>query len=164
MAVDTDELVASLKREVSPPGTNLFPNATNPEWLGYLKDGFWEAVLFKVISGYTIDGADRIVPTSGSTDLDRGTQQAIVLYAGWRILLSEMRNLKSQFKAQAGPVLFETQRAASVLAEILRQVKDKIRMVYDQLGAGQQATNVAVFDAIIVSTYAEATGEQWWVR
>jgi len=36
MAIDLGDLVESLQREVSPPGTNLFPDAVDDEYFGHL--------------------------------------------------------------------------------------------------------------------------------
>ncbi len=86
MAADITQLIPSLRRELSPPGTNLYPNANSGEYLGYLQDAFWEARLRGLLSGYTLDDDDDtlIVPQSGTTDLGRELQQLLVVFASTR--------------------------------------------------------------------------------
>lgn len=163
MPVDLGDLVDSLKREVSPPGTDLFPNATEDEYTGHLADAFWEARLQGMLDGFTeVNG--RVQPqTAGEPDMTRDLQQLIVLYAGYRILLSSLMNLQTVFRAQSGPNSFETQRSAQVVQAVLRAVKEKINIVLGRL-SDVGGVNVAVFDAVIERTFEISTGEQWWVR
>ena len=121
MAVALDDLIDSLKREISPPGTNLFPNATDDELLGNLSDAFWEMVLDGLVTGYESDG-DFITPVSGTTDLGRDMQQLIVFYAGVRIVRNEIRGRNTVFRTKAGPVEYETQQSANVLRDLLAEL------------------------------------------
>lgn len=188
MAVDLGDLIESLQREVNPPGTNLLPNATEDEYLGHLSDAFWETVMFGVISGYEENAAARggdaefgegvIVPRTfrddatydddaggylDGTDLSRELQQVIVLYAGYRILLSEFRNISTMVRGKAGPVEFEQQKSANVLKEALAAVKQKIDYVLATLSS-HGGSDTTVLDAVIERSYLTAIGEQWWVR
>ncbi len=117
MAVDLSDLIESLQREVSQPGaeTTTFPDANDDVYLGHLSDGFWEAVLDGVISGYT--EADGIVTPldEDDDDLSRELQQLVVIYAGMRINKNQLTAMDTLFRAKAGPVEYETQKAASVL-------------------------------------------------
>ncbi|QBQ74867.1 hypothetical protein [Caudovirales GX15bay] len=184
MAVDLFTLVDSLKREVNPPGSDLFPDSTDDNWLGSLTDAFWEVRLYGFLSGYEENAAARggdaafgegIVtphgvdatyddPTGWSDlDLSRELQQLIVLWAGWKVVLARMGSLSTMFRAKAGPVEYEAQNAASVLKGILDQLKARIDWFVTNL-LDTSGANVAVFDQVIERTYAEATGGLWWVR
>lgn len=133
MAIDLTDLVESLQREVNPPGTDLFPNATEDQWLGNLRDSFWEAKLFGFFDGFT-ESEGIVTPTSGSTDVTRAYQQLIVLFAGGRIITNELRNIKTVFRAQAGPVEYETQQSATLLRDILKEVRKKIEVLVEGIG------------------------------
>lgn len=185
MAVDLFDLVESLKREVSPPGSDLFPDSTDDNWLGSLTDAFWEVRLFGFLTGYTENAAARggpaafgegkITPTSVSDetyddpsgystlDLPRELQQLIVLWAGYKVALARLGSLNSTFRAKAGPVEYETQQAASVLKGILDQLKSRIDYILANLLTGNRA-GVAMFDALIERSYNTATDLTWWVR
>jgi hypothetical protein len=104
MSVDLNDLIPSLQRELSPPGSNLYPNATDDDWLGHLQDAFWEARIQGLLSGFTLDDQDDalIVPQSGTTDMTRDLQQLIVLFAGYRVTLTQFQNINSGFRAKAG--------------------------------------------------------------
>lgn len=144
---DSDLLIAALKREVNPPGTDLFATATDDEWQGQLQDSFWEARLFGFFAGYTeSDGI--ISPISGSTDLDRANQQLIVLFAGARVIRNELKNMNTMFRAQAGPVEFEVQNSASLLVAILRDIRSKVDLALAAIGT-INSTTVAYIDSLV---------------
>lgn len=186
MAVDLNDLVDNFKREVSPPGTDLYPDATDASWSGSLTDAFWEIRLYGFLAGFEEDAASRggpvefgegIVTPIGAIDgyddptgyapgqdLPRDLQQLIILWAGWKVVLNQMQNLSSMFRAKAGPVEVETQHAASVLKTILDQLKNKIDFITANLSTFGVGTNVAAFDALVESTYNLTTGMAWWVR
>lgn len=186
MAVDLSDLIDPLKREVSPPGTDLYPTATDDNWLGNLTDAFWEIRLYGFLAGFEenaaarggpVDFGEAIVTPIGADedyddttgyvageDLGRELQQLIVLWAGWKIVLNQMQNLTTTFRSKAGPVEFETQRSASVLKGVLDQLKAKIDFITGNLSVYGQGTNTAVFDAIVERTYSQVLGDVWWVR
>lgn len=167
MAVDITELIPSLVRELSPPGTNLYPNATDDEWTGYLQDAFWEARLQGLLSGYTLDENDdtSIVPHSGTTDLGRDSQQLLVLFAGYRITLTQYQNVNSGFRAKAGPVEFEQQKSAITLKALLDAIMARIKAIVSVLPTDVVPSGyAAAFEGYIERTYAIAVGDQWFVR
>jgi hypothetical protein len=133
MAVDLFELVESLRREVSPPGEDLFPNATDDDFLGNLQDAFWEARLDGLLEGYTESDGSVTPVDSGDDDLTRDLQQLIVFYAGFKIVRNHLRSIKTMFRAQAGPVEFETQQSANVLKDLLLELKYKRDLVLTRL-------------------------------
>lgn len=186
MAVDLNDLVDNFQREVSPPGTDLYPDATDASWTGGLTDAFWEIRLYGFLAGFEEDAASRGGPVDFSEgivtpigaidgyddptgyaigqDLPRDLQQLIVLWAGWKVVLNKMTDLSSMFRAKAGPVEFEVQHAASVLKTILDQLKAKIDFITKNLSTYGVGTNVVAFDSVIESTYSIVTGTSWWVR
>ena len=133
MAVDFADLVDPLKREVNPPGTDYFPNATDAEYIGNLVDGFWEAVLDGIITGYTVTEDGIVTPVSGTADFPRMMQQLVVFYAGFKILRNALRNLKTVFSAKAGPVEYEVQQASGTLRDILKDLADRRRILLTRL-------------------------------
>lgn len=146
MAVDLTDFVPSLRREVEPPGTNLFADATDEDWVGYLSDAFWEARLDGFLEGYIVDEADSIVPANaGAPDLDRASMALVILYAGIRVLRNRILNQASAFRAKAGPVEYEQTAYATVLAEMLKQLRQTKDRIMEQLDADE--TNVLVLDA-----------------
>lgn len=162
MSVELNTLIASLKREVNPPGTDLFPDATNSEWLGNLQDGFWEAVLDGIIRGYSETNAS-VTPSSGTTDLSRELQQVIVFFAGYKIVRNALRDIKTTFRAKAGPVEFETQQAATVLVAIFKELKERRDILLTRLSDLGIVPSVYV-DSVIGRTDALFFGDTWYVR
>lgn len=183
MAVDLQDLIDPLRREVNPPGSDLFPDAIDDDFLGALTDAFWELRVHGYLTGFEENAAARggpaefseaIVTPTGETDPDydepsgydtdsdmgRDLQQLVVLWAGWKITLNRMGALQSVFRAKAGPVEYETQQAATLLRSVLDQLKLRIDAALDGLDAGSDTT---VFDAVIERSYAMAAGSTWWV-
>lgn len=162
MAIDLFELVESLRREVSPPGEDLFPNATDDDYLGNLQDAFWEARLDGLLEGYT-ESDGTVEPTdSGGDDLTRDLQQLIVFYAGFKIVRNHLRSIKTMFRAQAGPVEFETQQSANVLKDLLLELKYKRDLVLTRLSdLGQVPTTY--IDALVARDDSILFGDTYYI-
>lgn len=158
MAVDLSDYVDSLKREIQPPGTDLFAGVTNEQWVGYLADAFWEARLDGFLEGYTTDegagaGDVAIIPTSVGGDIDQRWMALIVLYAAVKILRNRILNMSTTFRAKAGPVEFEQQNSATMLAEMLKQLKATKDRIVEELDAAEE-TGVLVLDAYSTRLYS----------
>lgn len=156
MAVDITALIPSLQREISPPGTNLYPSGTAGQLLGYLQDAFWEAKLNAgIFSGYKLDPEDdtQIIPSGGdgsADDMDRTQQQLIVMFAGYRITLTAFQNINSQFRAKAGAVEFEQQKSAQTLKTILDAIRERIKKAVENTDG--TASGIL---ALVLDGYAE---------
>lgn len=156
MAVDLAELIDPLKREVNPPGEDLFPAARDEEWMGRLADAFWEARLHGMLEGFSeADGT--IVPIAGTADLTRDLQQLVVFYAAYRTVRTRLLNVKTAFRVQSGPVAYETAQSAQLLIEILRDLKGKLNLILERL-SDLGSTNAVYFDAIVARDYTMAVG------
>lgn len=183
MAVNLFDLVDPIKREVQPPGSDLFPDATDDEWAGSLSDAFWELRLYGFLDGFEENAAARNGPAaftegivtpngvdetyddptgfSSTQDLGREMQQLVVLWAAWKVVLNRLGSINTTFRAKAGPVEYETQQAATVLTAILDALKGRIDLVLSTI---PQRAGIVVFDAMIERSYSQAVGETWWVN
>lgn len=151
MVVDLVDYVPSLKREVQPPGADLFADVLESAWVGYLGDAFWEARLDGFLEGYEViengPGDMFVQPRSpAAPDLPREAAALLVLYAGVRILRNRILNTNTSFRAKAGPVEFEQQNSATMLAEMLKQLKATKDRVIDSIDSGDE-TGVMILDA-----------------
>lgn len=184
MAVQLFDLVDALRREVNPPGSDLFPDATDDSFLGSLTDAFWEIRLYGLLADWQENAAARggpaafgegiITPVSvtdetyddpdgwSTEDLPRELQQLIVVWAGYKVVLTRLSALNTVFRAKAGPVEYETQTSASVLKTLLDQIKMRLDGLIDQL-ASAGASSAYALDAVVERTYAMASGDVWWV-
>jgi hypothetical protein len=158
MAVELVDFVAALKREVQPPGSDIFADVGSSEWVGYLSDAFWEARLDGFLAGYQTDegsvGTDiAIIPVSPELpDLDRRGMALIILYAGVKVLRNRILNMNTQFRAKAGPVEFEQQNSATMLAEMLKQLKATKDRIIEALDT--DSTDVIMLDAYSTRVYS----------
>lgn len=164
MAVLIDNLIESLKNEVSPPGTDLYPSVSDPQWRSRLLDAFWEAKLAKAFPNYTIDGSNNIVPISGTTDMPREQQQLIVLFAGFRVALTAFQNIKSGFRAKAGPVEFEQQQSAQVLKGLLDALRERIKDALEDVDGTSMGSLALVLDGLAARSAAISDGDLFFVR
>lgn len=123
MAVDLAEFVDSLRREVTPPGSDLFATVPDDTFVGYLTDAFWEARLDGFMAKWEADVDGFVVPLDpDGEDLPRELVGLVVLYAGIKILRNRIMNLNTAFRSKAGPVEYEVQNSANLLTELLKQL------------------------------------------
>lgn len=161
MAIDLGDLVPYLEAEVSPPGNDVFASTGDDEWVTRLANGFWNARLDGLLAGY-VESDGEIVPVSGTTDMSRELQQVIVFYAAYETILLALRTLNTSFRAQAGPVEFETQQSAQVLRDIASALKDRRNLLLGRL-SDMGATSDYVIDAIIARQDSLLAGVTNWV-
>lgn len=162
MAVDLadEQYIDSLKREVIPLGSDLFSGVDEGVWVGYLTDAFWEAKLDGFLAGYVVD-PDGVITNEAdpAVNLDQRYVALIVLYAGIRILRNRILNMNTGFRAKAGPVEFEQQNSATMLAEMLKQLRGTKDRILEELEESE-ATGVMVLDAFSTRLFGE-TGSYW---
>lgn len=162
MAVDLGNLVDSLKAEISAPGEDAFPSASDDDYLNRLINGFWNAVLDGLITGYTVDDSGILTPTTGTTDLNREFQQIIVFYAGMDAVLNAIRSLNTMTRSVAGPVEFEVQKSANTLRDILKALLSRRDILLTRL-SDLGMTKVAYVDGIIARDLSMRNGDQPYV-
>lgn len=158
MSVDLSDYVESLKREVTPLGSTMFDSVDDDAWVGYLADAFWEARLDGFMTGYVADDDGVVTNESGSADLDRRYIALVVLYAGIRVLRNRILNMNTGFRAKAGPVEFEQQNSATMLAEMLKQLRATKDRILEDLETVDQ-TSTMVLDALSTRLF---NPESYW--
>lgn len=151
MSIDLADYVDSLRREVTPLGTTLFSTVTDDQLIAYMQDAFWEAKLDGFIENY-IEEDGEISHVSGGPEMDRKYVALVVLYAGIRVLRNKILNTNTGFRAKAGPVEFEQQNSATMLVEMLKQLRATKDRVLEELDAAD-ATYALVLDALSVRTF-----------
>lgn len=147
MAITLASLVPSLKREVNPPGIDVFPDALNSEWEGHLADGFTELILAGYISGFTIDDGSIVEDTATPTnDLSIALQQLTVIAAGMRILRVQMMNQDTLFRTKAGPVEYETRKSALTLDSAMKHLQERFNAIVATLPNTNSASATYISD------------------
>ena len=132
MAVDLSDYVETLKREVTPVGSTMYSGVSDTFWTGAMADAFWDARLDGLIQGYTCDEDGIVTPeANGGEEFPRTLISVVALYAGIRVLRNQILNMGSaSFKA--GPVEYERQVSATMLTEMLKQLRStKDRLLDD---------------------------------
>lgn len=154
--VDLSEFVPSLRREVTPPGTDLFPDANDDIFVGYLSDAFWEARLDGFVQKWSCDEDGIVEPLDGiDDDLPRELVGLLVLYAGIKILRNRIMNLNTAFRAKAGPVNYEVENSANLLTEMLKQLAARRKELLEEV----EATPTYYHDAYFIRGHSP--GAYW---
>lgn len=148
MAVDLGDYIDSLKRAVIPLGSTLFSTVTPTMWTAYMSDAFWQARLDGFMLDYSADEDGIVTNDTGGDELGREYVSLIVLYAGITVLYNKILNTNTGFRAKAGPVEFEQQNSATVLAEMLKQLREAKDRILEQVDGDE--TNALVLDALSV--------------
>lgn len=144
MATDLNDLIPSLKRAVAVPGTftTVYPSTTDADLLGSLMDAFSRAQIDGFFLEQTLDvDAETVDP-----DLSGAGQQVVVLYAGESILRSQIMSLKQRVLYEAGPVKYETENSASVLAALLKDLTARRMAMIEQASAVRRGVMFAMQD------------------
>lgn len=156
--IELVELVPVLQRALNPPGVDLFPSATEAEWVGRLSDAFWRARLAGFFPGHR-EADGEVSPVGSGSDLSRTEQQIIVAYARVAALQNRILNLTTMSRSKAGPVETETQRSAQMLVEMLRQAAAELTEVAATVA--RTATQARFLDGVAVRTAGVLAGTGW---
>lgn len=119
---DINALVPALKRAVAGTGdfAKLFPEATDELLVGQLEDGLGAVQLDGYLGSFVIDfDAATITP-----DLSQPQGALLVLYASIRMIQADIRNRKNRVHYEAKGNVFEEEQSASVLVEILKDLRE----------------------------------------
>jgi len=146
MATDLADFIDSLRREVTPLGSEPFSAVADDTWTGYLADAFWEARLDGLLSGFVADTDGVVTP-----DLPRELVALVVLYAGVRVLRNRILSIASSTRYKAGPVEYETSASATALTELLRQLAAIKKRIVD--AAADPALTGGITPAFLVDAF-----------
>lgn len=133
-SVDLSELIPNLEGALTVPGTTSpYAAASEAEWVIKLSNGFWAATLDGVYSGYSVDEDGIVTPDDGgSSTFSRELQQVVIIWAAVNIVQAQLLVLKTRFKAEAGPVSYETEQASQVLSTLLKQLQQQQAVILDR--------------------------------
>lgn len=151
------DLVDSLKRAVAVPGTffDVFPSTTDDDLAFTLADAFSEAQLDGFLSTVSLD----LTTLETDAALALAQQALVVIYGGYRILVSEIRNRKNRTNYVAGPVQAEEEQTASMLNEVLRQLGERKRELIARAERGELYDGGAY---VLDLAYVKATSDYGW--
>lgn len=144
---DIADLVEPLKREVAVPGTfdTVYPNTSDVDLEGALADAFGAAQIYGFFLEQTISDLD-VDPVEITPDLSSAGKAVVVIFAAERILVSQIMSLKQRVLYEAGPVKYETENSASVLVEILKQMRLRRTAIMEAAAIAVRSTNFHMVD------------------
>ncbi len=163
MAVDLGELVDVLKGAVNVPGEDLFPDATDDDWLVRLQNGFWDARLAGLFANYR-EGDGEVVPLTGTVDLPRQDQQAIVLWSAYKVVWTKLLSLPTAVRRKAGPVSIEEEHSSQVLQALLADIRSQLDKVVKDMTTASRMTKTYFLDAVAERDRALVPVDPYWLR
>lgn len=160
-----DSLIGWLQRQVAVPGmfTSTFPESSDDDITGALCDGFCRAQLDGWLAGVTLN----LESSQTTPDISLTAQAIVVIYTSINWIQNQLTNLVTSTKYEApGPVIAESQRSASVLAERLKELQeDKNNLLVRGLNGGGTGTPVFMRDGYAIRIeelyYPEAMVAFW---
>lgn len=161
MSVDLADLVPNIKLEVNPPGTDLFPNASDDEWADRLANAFWNARIDGMLPGY-VEQDGLVTPITGSVDMPRDLQQVIVFMAAYATLYLQLLGTKTGFRVVAGAVEYETNQSAQVLRDLAMSLKERYEILLRRLSDIGVIPTYA-FDSYLAREAALGAGAGFWI-
>ncbi len=165
MSVDLGNYLDNLKREVNPPGVDLFPASGDDEWTGRLGDAFWQARIegIQPLLAYSCDDNSLVTPLAVSTpELGRDLVQLVILYASFTVIRNSLANVQSQFKASAGNVSIDIQRSALLMRDVMADIVARKNIILTRLSDVGSVPTLVV-DAITARDEAIVFGFTTWV-
>ena len=163
--VDLSDLIPDLEIAIVAPGqTDLYANVSNDEWLTRLRNAFWTAYNDGLIQGFTCSDDGIISSFSSSGDaLGRDMQQIIIFYCGLNAVQNSLMQIKTKFRAQAGPVAYETEQSAQVLKGLLDALLSQRDDIMSRLG-NMNNVPVTYIDAVRQRDYSMRNNYVDWVN
>lgn len=163
MAVDLGDFIDDVKSQVSAPGSNLFPDSTDDDWLLQLRNAFNEAILYGIITKYTeVDGS--VEPrTVGDPDISRDLIQAVIYLASLQVLRTRLSGIQNVFRAAAGTVSYETQQDQEGLINLIKEGEDKLKIWLIRL-SDIGVTKSYYFNLNAERDFSYSSGDISWYR
>lgn len=151
MAVELSDYTDSLRRAITPLGSTKYADVSDDVLDDYLTDAFWQGRLDGFYVGYTADDDGTVEPlTPGDPEFNRAWVSLVTLYAAVAILANQILATNTRFSAKAGPVEFEQENSATVLAEMLKQLAAAKQRIIDQMLTNSNPSTVYLIDAYSV--------------
>lgn len=167
MTVALSDLVPSLKRSLSAPGTDNYADALSTDWVGSLADAFYDCRLRGLFADVYLDTDEMEIDPLSSNGSDPSPEmlRLIVLYAALNTvrtaLLNAGGNTMTRFKA--GPAEAETQKSAQLLKQLFQSMLDDLDSLMAIL-TSSNAAPMSVFNGLRVRDAALYYGYYDWVN
>jgi hypothetical protein len=126
---DIADLVEPLKLELAVPGTfaAVYPSTGDEDLRLLLLNAVGQTQLVGFLPTSVLD----VDLGTVEPDLSPAAKALVTLYAADKILSLRILELNTRAAYQAGPVKYETEKSASVLAEFLKQLRERRREIID---------------------------------
>ena len=144
---DLRTLVEPLKREVAVPGTydDVFPNTDDNQLAASLADALGEAQLQGFFGDLTLTvtlDSTNAASFETSKDLSAAGGALLVIFAGMRILRTQLRTISQAATYKAGNVEYSTANMTSVVRDELKALRDRLDLLVLQGRRSGRAVSV----------------------
>jgi len=139
------DLVEPLKRAVAVPGqfATSFPVTQDEDLLGSLADAFAAAQLDGFFGAQSVNLNTFVV----TPDLSQAGGALVLVYSAERILQAKILSMRTKVHYEAGPAKYEVENAATVLTQVLRDMRDRKNAILSQaMGLARAGTSILMQD------------------
>jgi hypothetical protein len=145
---DLGDYVDSVKAMLARPGTfgDLFPETTNAGLVDLMRDGLAECNMEQLLTGYTANANGIVRP-----ELPPGAMAMVVLFAGVRLVRSEILNRITSTKYVAGPVSAEQSYSTNILRDVAKALEAQKTTLIALYRASSAGTDFYMADSYIAN-------------
>lgn len=145
--MDLADLVPSLKRALAAPGefAATFPDSTDTDLAGTVADALAECQLDGFLGRNTLDVTDATV----TPDLTTPQQALVILYAMSRVVTARVYNLPTRTLYKAGNTEVQTEQAASILVQLLKDTAARKKQLLEDARIGNLAAAFHMVDLYV---------------
>jgi hypothetical protein len=145
---DFGDYVDSLRGMLARPGTfaALFPETNDDGLIQLLRDGLAEANMEQLLVGYTSDANGIVRPPMAP-----GAVAMVVLFAGVRLVRSEILNRVTSTKYVAGPVSAEQSYSTNILRDVAKALETQKTTLINLYRSSSAGVDFYMADAFIAN-------------
>jgi len=164
-SVDLEELIPDVLVELNIPGGDTYATVSSDEWVSRLRNGFWNAHLDGLMSGWT--EADGFISKLGDPNADamtRDQQQIVIIYTVMNAIKNNLLNLNTAERYKAGAVSYEIERSAQVYRALLEDMSNRLERILERLSDANVIPPVYYIDTYAARQAAIIYDSVTWIN
>lgn len=164
-SVDLEDLIVDLEVELNIPGGDAYAAVTTDEWVNRLRNGFWNAHLDGLMTGWTeSEGIISKLNDPTADAMTRDQQQVIVIYTVMSAVKNNLLNLNTAERYKAGAVSYEIEKSAQVYRSLLDDISARLQRILERLSDANVIAPTYYIDTYAARQAAIIYNNVTWIR
>ena len=164
-SIDLEDLIPDILVELNIPGGDTYAAVTADEWVSRLRNGFWNAHLDGLMTGWTeSDGLIFQLGNPTGSAMTRDQQQIIIIYTAMNAIKNNLLNLNTAERYKAGAVSYEIERSAQVYRALLEDMSQRLERVLERLSDANVIPPTFYIDTYAARQAAIIYDSVTWIR